>query len=163
MNAALATFQSPTRGACTFEEVIEYISRYIDPQQVSDYRIIVGSDSSAGTRTQITSVIIVRRVHRGSLYFYTRSHEQAFASFRERIFAEAMGSITLAQEVRARMRDELGDDFFRTNSEIHVDVGTHGPTKELIDAITGIARGYDFTPVIKPESYGAFCVADKYT
>jgi hypothetical protein len=163
MNAAVATFQSPTKGACTMEEVTAYIYRYIDPERVSDYRIIVGSDSSAGQRTQITSVIIIRRVHRGSLYFYTRTSEQLFSSFRERIFAEAMSSITLAQEIRSRMRQQLGDDFFRTNSEIHVDVGTHGPTKELIDAIAGITRGYDFVPVIKPESYGAFCVADKHT
>ncbi|MEK7083182.1 MAG: ribonuclease H-like YkuK family protein [Patescibacteria group bacterium] len=44
-----------------------------------------------------------------------------------------------------------------------MDIGPNGPTKELIDGVVGMIKGYDFVPVIKPYSFGASIVADRHT
>ena len=82
---------------------------------------------------------------------------------RDRIWQEAIASITLAQEFRSCLTDMLGNDFFWEGNEIHVDIGLNGPTKELIDSVVGMIKGYNFTPVIKPYSFGASIVADRHT
>lgn len=48
------------------------------------------------------------------------------------------------------------------NLEIHVDVGQHGKTKEIIDEVVGMIIGSGFEVRTKPDSYGASTVADKY-
>ena len=47
--------------------------------------------------------------------------------------------------------------------EIHVDVGTVGPTRELIKEVTGMVRANGFSVKTKPESWGASTIADKHT
>ena len=43
-----------------------------------------------------------------------------------------------------------------------MDVGMNGPTKDLIREISGFVRAYGFIVCIKPESYAASSVADRY-
>ncbi|NLJ41543.1 MAG: hypothetical protein GX352_08045, partial [Clostridiales bacterium] len=47
--------------------------------------------------------------------------------------------------------------------EFHLDVGTKGPTRELIGEMVAMAKGTGFEPKIKPESYAASCYANRYT
>ncbi len=72
-----------------------------------------------------------------------------------------MQSITLAQELRSRLQEHLEETFW--NNQIHIDVGKNGPTKELIDTVVGMVKGYGFEAVIKPDSFGASTVADRHT
>lgn len=47
--------------------------------------------------------------------------------------------------------------------EFHIDIGTKGQTKTLINEMVGMVRGLNFVPKIKPESYCASAFADRYT
>ena len=47
--------------------------------------------------------------------------------------------------------------------EIHVDIGRVGETREMLNEVVGMVRGQGFEVKIKPEAYGAACVADRYT
>ena len=47
--------------------------------------------------------------------------------------------------------------------EIHLDVGEQGKTKEIIREVVGMVTGSGFDAIIKPDSYGASKVADKFT
>ncbi|MBU3957376.1 ribonuclease H-like YkuK family protein, partial [Patescibacteria group bacterium] len=38
-----------------------------------------------------------------------------------------------------------------------------GPTREMIKEVVGMVNGNGFVAKTKPESYGAFVVADKHT
>ena len=51
----------------------------------------------------------------------------------------------------------------RYDLEIHVDVGTVGPTREMIKEVVGMVTGSGYTAKTKPESFGASVVADKHT
>lgn len=155
-------FHSPTKGVMAFDALLAEIARYIAEEPNRSYKLVIGSDSTASASTRIATVVIIHRLGCGARYFYTHSPLQVFQSLRDRIFAEAMASITLGQELRTRLRDELGSDIMNGSTEVHVDVGENGPTKELIESITGMLRGFDFIPVIKPDSYAAFSVADRH-
>ena len=47
--------------------------------------------------------------------------------------------------------------------EIHLDIGTNGDTKDLIREVVGMVVGSGFDARIKPDSFGASKVADRFT
>lgn len=155
-------FHSQTKGLISLDEVIKEIVLFIKKEPQCYYKVIIGTDSEACDCTVFVTAVIVWRVGNGAIHFWTKSEPCRFSSFRDRIWQEAMNSITLAQEVRTRLKTVLGDDFFWDGNEIHVDIGREGKTKELIDGVVGMIKGYNFEPVIKPEAFGASIVADKH-
>jgi len=46
---------------------------------------------------------------------------------------------------------------------IHADVGENGKTKDMIKEVTGLIKGNGFEPKIKPESFVASTVADRFS
>ena len=157
------SFSSQTKGTLSFESVLNEIKVFIALHPERMYKIIIGSDSEATPLSRIVTAVTIWRVGNGAIHFWTASEEKKFGSMRDRIWQEAMSSIMLAQEFRSRLGDVLGTDFFWDGNEVHVDIGTNGPTKELIDSVVGMIKGYDFVPVIKPYSFGASVVADRHT
>ena len=156
-------FFSETKGLLGFSGVLKEIRAFIECRPDRIYKIIIGSDSEASGLAHIVTAVTIWRVGNGAIHFWTKSEEKKFGSMRDRIWQEAISSITLAQEFRSRLNDTLGSDFFWEGNEIHVDIGHNGPTKELIDGVVGMIKGYHFTPVIKPYSFGASIVADRHT
>jgi len=150
--------------ALSLSDVVADIASYIDEKPEHHYEIIVGSDSPGYEEraVSIITALTVRRVGNGGRYFYVRNAPKLFRQVRDRIYAEAMSSITLAQEIRGRLRESLGDDIFWLD-QIHIDVGKNGLTRNFVDEVVGMIRGYDFTAVIKPNSFGASVVADRHT
>lgn len=157
------TFSSETHGALTLERVVEETLAFVRREPERFYRIIIGTDSRASDEASLVTALTVWRVGNGAIHFWTRTEIKKFGSLRDRIWAEAIRSITLAQEMRGRLQAALGDEFFWEGNEIHVDIGENGPTRDLIDSVSGMIRGYNFTPVIKPYSFGASVVADRHT
>ena len=152
----------------TLRAAVEQVHDFIVSNPEREYEVIIGSDSNAslsGSANFISS-IVVRRIGNGAIYFWTR-HTERFYNMRDRIQKETMQSILLAQECKSLLKEIGGEDLFWdgrvTFQCIHLDVGEYGPTKDILDSMTGLVRGYGFEPVIKPDSYGAFCVADRHT
>lgn len=160
-------FHSQSLGKLRFDQVIEEIVRFIQREPDKSYRISIGTDSHASDISSLVSAVTVWRVGNGAVYFWTKSPEKRFGSMDHRIFEEAIASIMLAQEMRDRLRKALNDDFFWQRqdicNEIHVDMGRKGKTNKLVDKVIGMIRGYEFTPVIKPDAYTASAVADRHT
>lgn len=152
-----------TLGKMPFDGVMREVVGFVKSEPQRFYKIIVGTDSRASDISSLVTAITVWRVGNGAIHFWTRTPQKKFGSMRDRIWQEAISSITLAQEVRGRLQEELGSDFFWDGNEIHVDIGERGPTKNLIDAVKGMIRGYHFEPVIKPYAFGASVVADRHT
>lgn len=163
MSITDTVFHSETHGTMNLDRVIEEIVRFIKKEPERFYKIVVGSDSEAMNLVSLVSAVTIWRVGNGAIHFWTRSEEKKFHSLRDRIWQEAINSIMLAQEIRSRLQKELGDEFFWEGNEVHVDIGENGPTKELIDSVRGMIKGYNFEPIIKPYSFGASVVADRHT
>lgn len=145
------------------DEVVESITAFIKTAPERSYKVIVGTDSEASSPVSLVTAVTVWRVGNGAIHFWTKTEPRKFGSFRDRIWQEAITSIMLAQEMRSVLQKKIGDEFFWDGNEIHVDIGKNGPTKDFIDGVTGMIKGYNFQPVIKPYSFGASIVADRHT
>ncbi len=60
-------------------------------------------------------------------------------------------------------RDKATPNFNYQFQYIHADVGEQGKTKEMVKEVTGLIRANGFEPRIKPMSFAASVVADRYT
>ena len=156
-------FKSASAGSLKLEGMLREIIGFVKKDPSRFYKIIIGTDSEAANKTHLVTAITIWRVGNGAIHFWTESEEKNFHSMRERVWQEALSSITLAQELRGHLKEALGDDFFWDGNEIHVDMGERGPTKEFVDSVVGMIRGYNFEPVIKPYAFGASIVADRHT
>jgi len=146
----------------SLDDVVREILEFVKTAPRRRYRIIVGTDSAIHRKVRFVTAITTWRVGNGGVYFWSTHEQNVSGDLRERIYQETMRSITLAQELRGQLKDALGDEFF-WDDQIHIDVGEHGPTKDMIDAVVGMVKGYGFDPVIKPYAFGASSVADRHT
>ena len=147
-----------------FEELIEELIGYVNAEPNKDYKITVGTDSQGTNDTQFVTAIAILRTGNGGRYFWTKSEKTYCPTLQDRIYKETMRSITSMQELKSRLKDKLGDEFFWDHKvSVHIDVGKHGSTRDLIDTVVGMVRGYGFEAVIKPDAFSAFCLADRHT
>jgi uncharacterized protein len=156
------TFHDTLGRVFTLTEVVELTRKFIAAKPKRSYEIIVGTDSHPSEEVSFITAITVRRVGNGGIYFWTRSPKERISTLRDRIYREALHSITLAQELRGRLQEVLGDEFF-WNDQIHIDVGEKGATRDFAAAVVGMVKGFGFDAVIKPDAFGAYAVADRHT
>ena len=153
-------FISPTKGHVTFDEMFEDIISYVQESPECRYRVIIGTDSQFGAETCFVTAVIVHRDGRGARFYYSREKERVGRSLRQRIFYETSRSLGVASMLTGRLAENGHADL---NVEIHLDVGENGETRDLIREVVGMVVGSGFDARIKPDSYGASKVADKYT
>lgn len=158
------TFYSPTSGPLLLPQVLEAIRLYIEEKPERSYEIIVGCDSSATEDPSFPVAIVLLRKGMGGRFFLKRIAypRRKFYSLQERILNEVVLSCELALWLREELKKTL-DGATYTFEYIHADVGQHGPTKEMIKDVTGMIRGNGFEPVIKPFSFAASSVADRFS
>ncbi len=156
------SFHSPTFGELSESAVIKKIQQFISAARDCDYRLIVGSDSlpSNGNGSYLVTAIVLHRVGNGGIYFWQRRVRRGLRTLRDRMYAEALASISMAQRLE---RVTAMQTLVKSNLEIHVDVGEEGPTREMIHEIVGMIVGYGYNAKIKPDSFAASKVADRHT
>lgn len=164
MSDKIKFYNETLRRHIGFNSLIEEIVNYIHAQSNKKYKISIGTDSQGSTYTHFVTAISILRIGNGGIYFWTRSEKIFCPTLRERIYRETMQSITFVQELKSRLKDRLGEEFFWDNKiDVHIDVGKKGETRDLIEIVVGMVKGYGFDAVIKPDSFGAFVVADRHT
>jgi predicted RNase H-related nuclease YkuK (DUF458 family) len=155
-------FQSPTYGAVGLPQVRERILAFLSDDPESKYQLVVGTDSQpkSGAGVDFVTTIVVHRKGRGGIYFWKRVVTKKRYVLRQRMYEEATLSLEMAETVLALLHK---DGVTRYDVEIHVDIGQFGPTREMIAEIVGMIRGSGYSVKIKPDSYAASKVADRYT
>lgn len=153
-------FYSPSRGALVYDRMVSDLLDYVREEPQAQYKLIVGTDSHTRTDLCFVTAIIVHRIGKGARFYYRRRHQQKIRSLRQRIFYETAISLSLAE----RLANSLSENGAAgLNVEIHLDVGENGETRDLIRDVVGMVVGSGFQVEIKPNSYGASKVADRYT
>jgi predicted RNase H-related nuclease YkuK (DUF458 family) len=153
-------FESPTEGRLTIEQMFGSILAYIQAEPDARYQLIIGSDSHTRHETYFVTAVVIRRVGKGGRYFFSRSRRRVIRSLRQKVFYETSLSLSVA----ARLTELLeSSNVPELDVEIHIDVGHQGETKDLIREIVGMVTGSGYRARIKPESFGASTVADKFT
>lgn len=155
-------FQSPTFGEVELQEVRTHIVDFLARDAAAEYQIVVGTDSQPhnGSGVDFVTAIVVHRKGRGGIYFWKRIVHHKPYVLRQRMYEEATMSLAMAEDVVALLHK---DGITKYDVEIHVDIGAFGPTRDMISEIIGMIRGSGFAVKMKPESYAASKVADRYT
>ncbi len=155
-------FQSPTHGEVTLTDIRTHILQFLASDAASKYQIVVGTDSQPhnGSGVDFVTAIVVHRRGHGGIYFWKRVVNKKTYVLRQRMYEEATMSLMMAEEVVALLHK---DGITKYDVEIHVDIGTFGKTREMITEIIGMIRGNGFSVKVKPDSYAASKVADRYT
>lgn len=161
-------FYNPTLGNLKAAGVIEEILNYISEKPDKFYDVIVGCDSSSGIEPHFPVAVVILRVGEGGRFFLRKISykNRKFYNWHQRILEEVLISCQLALFLRENLEKrvkELKEDFNYQFRYIHADVGEAGQTKDMIKEVTGLIRGNGFEPKIKPESFVASTVADRYT
>lgn len=153
-------------GKMELVKVAKEVSGYINEDSNSKYHLIVGTDSNGngGKKADFVTAVIVYRVGKGGRYFWKKTNNNRdYNTLRDRIYEEVSISLETAQDILAQLQaliksgHQLNYDF-----QIHIDVGQNGPTREMIKEVVGMVRGNGFEARIKPESYAASSIADRY-
>lgn len=157
-------FYNPSQGNLTITQVIEEIFNYIKEKPEKFYEVIVGCDSSSGEEPHFPVAVVILRRGQGGRFFLKRINykNRKFYNWKQRILEEVL----LSCELALFLREKLGEKLKSLNYQfryIHADVGENGATKDMIKEVTGLIRGNGFEPRIKPESFVASNVADRYS
>jgi len=154
-------FYSPHGKSFNYEQLLKEVILFIRKDSEKHYKIIIGTDSANHGTTDFVSAIVVYRVGHGGRFFWRRiTSKNKIVNLRNRIYKEVMMSLKLASEVLFNLSQNKNLKF---DFEVHVDIGSKGETRVMLQEIIGMVRGSGFEVKTKPESYGASKVADRYT
>lgn len=161
-------FYNPTIGKINFKEVIREIFSYIKEDPKYDYEIIVGCDSSSGQEPFFPIAIVVLKKGAGGRFFLKRIkyNDRKFYNLHQRILEEVLLSCKLALVLRDKIEKEvlkLSKPLIFEFRYIHADVGANGATRDMIKEVVGLIRGNGFEARIKPESFAASVIADRFS
>ncbi|MBI2041777.1 MAG: hypothetical protein HYT20_02005 [Candidatus Nealsonbacteria bacterium] len=152
-------FYNPTKGNLTLDEVIKELFAYMAEKPDRSYEVVVGCDSPSEEEPHFPVVLLVLRKGEGGRFFIKKVSyplgEKKFYNWKQRILEEVMLSCQFALLLREKIGKEV--------RYIHADVGEKGQTRDMVKEVVGLIRGNGFEPRIKPDSYAASVVADRFT
>lgn len=159
-------FVSPTKGPLSVSEMVSEIAGFVDEEPASFYRLVIGSDSqerrtNGQAEVNYVTAIIIHRQGKGARYFWKKVKKNGKTpQLRDKIYSETLMSLDIAQAIVPDLRQAISPAKY--DLEIHIDVGSLGPTREMIREVVGMVSGNGFTAKTKPDSWGASTVADKH-
>lgn len=165
------TYNSLTHGKVLLGDIILLIKEFLEENPNSEYSLVIGTDSHEknihtpnGTKTlNLVTALLIHRKGFGGKYFWIRRDKPNIHNLREKIYAETLASLDFATFFVPILKNALNGKVLKYNLEIHVDVGEHGDTRDMIKEVVGMVTGNGFVAKTKPQAYAASYVADKHT
>lgn len=165
-------FRNSMHRDLSLDRVYEMLISFLRQAPHNEYRLSIGTDSQVGSaETVFVTAIHLHKIGRGATGFVTSQIiPRPIRSLGEKIFYETSKTLELASWFTDERMDKLVECILTTmgrpgdiHFEFHLDVGTVGPTRELISEMVAMANGTGFEPKIKPESFAASSYANRYT
>lgn len=154
----LKNFKTAKGEKLTKDKLLNEIENFILAESDFSYKILVGTDSeSYNNKIDFVSVIVVHRIGSGARYFWRRQIFNSKFNLHERLWQEALLSLTISQELLKILTQKKLNFHF----ELHLDLGNIGKSSSSVKEIINLIRGYGFEVKIKPESYAASKIADR--
>ena len=155
-------FMSPSYGELTIEETAARVLQYISDSPEDHYMLTLGTDSQSHDKTKIVMVIAVHRIAKGGIFFYDIKKIPLIRNIRQKIIYETQMSLQLADEL-LQILEHMGIGEYIVDYQIHCDIGVSGKTSQLIPEITAWVKGCGYNCQIKPNSYAASAIANKFS
>jgi predicted RNase H-related nuclease YkuK (DUF458 family) len=157
----IMVFFHPRKGKYSMKMMIQEIKAYLEADCNRDYKIMIGTDSQTRSKeTLFVTAIIIQRIGKGALFFYTRKTQPAMKDLRYRIYRETEYSLHCVDKLKENGFFRLAENI---PMEIHLDVGQRGETRKVIQEVVGWVTAVGYEVKIKPESVAASTVADRFT
>lgn len=161
-------FRTPQGQPITISDIAIRIADFILSDKQSDYEITVGTDSQNFHDTKMVEVVAVHKKGRGGTYFYNIEYIHRITNLKQKINEETSRSLMIANELLEALEDYLLEngillDDLNVSFQIHCDIGKTGKTNILIKEITSWITSQGYVCLIKPDSYAASSVANKYS
>jgi len=161
-------FVSPTKGKMTVKKMVSDLVGFMDEDPDSTYRLIIGTDSKTKklkkpSTIDFVTAVVIHRQGKGGRYFWKKEKAGKIVTLRDKIYTETLFSIQTAEGLVPLLKSEINGGLEKYSLEIHIDVGYNGPTREMIKEVVGMVNGNGYRAKVKPDSFGAFSVADKHT
>jgi predicted RNase H-related nuclease YkuK (DUF458 family) len=154
-------FMSPTWGMLSVEQMIRLIETYLEEDPKAPHKIVIGTDSQTTRQaTTFVTAVVIHRVGKGARFFFRKQRHKPMFDLRHRIYRETELSLQLVDVLNAKGMAALLSAW---PLEIHIDIGQKGDTKALITEIKGWVTSVGYVARIKPDSFGASSVADRFT
>ena len=161
-------YTSETYGSLNIEQIPEKIQDYYEKMKHydTDFQIVVGSDSQTFDTLKLVNVIAVVCEGHGGIFFHEITRLPRTNDVRQKLTTETNESLQVALKLSEIFeKEEYKELRERTNIEIHVDAGWNpkGKTKDYIQGILGWIKACGFGASVKPESFVASTIADKFS
>ena len=156
----------------TTDELIKIVADYIRKNPEAAYDITIGTDSQTHKYCRMVEVICICRIGDGGIFFFRREDIPKIRVLKEKIVEETNRSIENATGFIDALQEELLEDNIdldimfdedRLAFAVHADIGYYGKTKELISEIVAWVHSAGFDCAIKPDSYTASGIANKFS
>ena len=161
-------FYSANGKAMTMNEIANRIIQYMMEDINASYEIMVGTDSQTHKDTKMVEIIAVHRKGLGGIFFHNTDFIPRIRNLKQKINEETSRSLTVANELLDAIEFPLlGEGYLledlNVTFQIHCDIGKYGKTNELIKEIVSWVTSQGYICMIKPDSYVASGIADKYS
>lgn len=157
---------SPTNGRVSMDDIASIIRQKVLNGH-GEFNVMIGTDSQNFDQTKMVMVIALHNVGHGGIFFYEVSRVRRIENVKEKLFFETTLSLQCAgqlMEAFERLKETTGFDYEKSlNFSIHVDAGYNGPSCQVIPEVVGWIRACGYNAVVKPESYAACSIANKYS
>ena len=161
-------FMRPNGQVVLLQDIAKIAAEYMARNPMSHYEVTVGTDSQNFDKTKMVEVIALHRVGSGGIFFYRVNYVRRIDNLRQKIQEETQRSLSVADGLFSEIETQLnhfGVDINKMDIhfQIHCDVGYNGSTKALIQEIVGWVQAMGYDCAIKPNSYAASGIANKYS
>ena len=156
-------FNNAKHEQITLEEILNRIIFFINENSNYEYRLSIGTDSMTYSESNFVLAIVLHRVGNGGIYFYKKFKDVPTKDLRTKLYTETQLSIETTDLIVSELLEKDESILDKINLSIHLDIGEKGPTKDLIKELEGWVKAVGYNYKIKPDSYAASFVADKYT
>lgn len=160
-------FRNLSEQDITFDMVAEKIIDWINQQPNKEYVLAIGTDSQTYSDTKIVLSITLHRLYNGGIFFLHTIRQKAFKNnqLQQKLYAETQASLDAADILIQKLKDHGLDIQNESNIhlQIHMDIGKNGPTSKYIQELEGWVHAVGYECEIKPNSYAASSIADRYS
>ena len=145
----------------TINEVVDRIKAFINEQPYCEYDIVIGTDSqNSAHNTKMVCVIAVHRRSKGGIFFFDISYVNLIDDVRRKLILETSISLECAKNFVDIF--DIPATISHTFT-IHVDAGEIGESRHTIPSIVGWICACGYNCSVKPDSYAASSIANKYS
>jgi len=161
-------FRNMSQQDITFDIMADKILNYISQQPQKDYILAIGTDSQTTSDTKMVLSITLHRLFNGGIFFLHTAHRKAYQhnQLHQKLYDETQTSLDAAEILIEKLKNkglDIQDKKSNIHLSIHMDIGKNGPTSKYIQELEGWVKAVGYEYEIKPNSYAASTIADKYS